>query len=111
MDAMQEIRVTREAAEEKVALGDALNRLTKNRDFKKIIDKGYFEQEAARLALISADFSLNEEARAATLEAIKGISHFHQYLQQVSWFAVQAQATLDDLVEHELEVEAEADAV
>ena len=42
-------------ARKHVELGDSLERLLNNRDFKKVIVEGYFEKEAARLVHLKAD--------------------------------------------------------
>ena len=52
---VEEIELEINQAKEKVALKDSLEKLIKNRDFKKVITEGYFEQEAIRLVLLKAD--------------------------------------------------------
>ena len=76
-------------AQKLVDLGDSLERLRNNRDFKKIFIEGYFEAEAIRLVHLRADANMQTaDSRKAIDAQIDAIGTVHQYLQTIS---VQAQ--------------------
>ena len=62
-------------------LGDALNRLRNNRDFKKVIQEGYFEQEAIRLVHLMSDSNMQTpEMQTAIHKQMIAIGSFRDYL-------------------------------
>lgn len=74
---------------QKVAdLGAALERLHSNRDFKKIVLEGYFEQEAIRLVHLKSDQNMQsaESQKAITMQ-MDAIGTFKQYLRTVEFKA------------------------
>lgn len=76
-------------AQKLVDLGDSLERLRSNRDFKKIFLEGYFDQEAIRLVHLRADSNMQSaESRKSIDMQIDAIGTVHQYLNTIS---VQAQ--------------------
>lgn len=81
---IRQVEVSIEHAKKAVDMRDALVRLSKNRDFKKVILEGYLEKEAARLALISAhSHPTHVENRDEIILQIQGISCFNQFLQTI----------------------------
>lgn len=76
-------------AQKVVDLGDSLERLQNNRDFKKIIIEGYFEKEAIRLVHLRSDPNMQsaESQKSINLQ-IDSIGTLAQYLQTIS---IQAQ--------------------
>lgn len=59
-------------------------RLSQNKDFIDVVEKGYFEEEASRLVLLKADNNLQKpEDQASILRSIDAIGHFRQYLGSV----------------------------
>lgn len=102
---IQEVEVTIGQLKEAVACGQALERLKKNRDFKKLITEGYTRDEAVRLAHISngvnipeGGSALNAEAKAAVYQDLQGIASFVQYVTNI---ARGAQLALEALEDHE----------
>lgn len=67
-----------------VEQGNSLERLRSNKDFKKIILEGYFEQEAIRLVQLKADPSMQKpENQASILKQMDAIGSLAQYFQTV----------------------------
>lgn len=83
MNEIQEIELGIEEAKKYIEKKAAVLRLENNRDFKKLVMKGFFEDEASRLALLSADPRLKPEDRQDIMEKLKAISHFHQYIHGI----------------------------
>lgn len=76
-------------AQKLVDLGDALERLRSNRDFKKIVLEGYFEKEAIRLVHLRSDANMqNVDSQKAINVQIDSIGTLAQYFQTLS---IQAQ--------------------
>ena len=64
-----------------VALGDSLERLTNNKDFKKIVIEGYFEKEAVRLVHLKADPNMQSaESQKSIIMQMDAIGALKQYL-------------------------------
>ena len=64
-----------------VAVGESLERLYGNRDFKKVILEGYFEQEAIRLVHLKADDNMqNPESQRAILAQMDAIGSLKNHL-------------------------------
>jgi hypothetical protein len=108
MSKVEEIELTIEQAKAIVKKGDQLNKLTSNREFKALVLEGYFQEEAARLAGLSGDDSLNAEQKNNVIEKIKAISHARQYFQTIQIMAFNAEREIEEaqneieyLVEHE----------
>lgn len=73
-----------EDAKEILEMGDALERLSKNRDFRAIITHGFFEKEAIRLVHLKADSNMQTEARQKSILAqMDAIGTLAQYFQTV----------------------------
>lgn len=105
---MQEIEINIEQAKEAIELFDCLNRLRENNDFKKLIEEGYFKDEACRLVLIRGEDSM-KEVKDDILRDIDGIASFHAYLRQVYASGFRAkdamaemEATRDEIAQEEL---------
>jgi CHAT domain-containing protein len=61
-------------------LGDSLERLRLNKDFKEVVLKGYFEQEAIRLVHLKADPGMQspdiQKSIIAQMDAIGSVSQY-----------------------------------
>ena len=67
-----------------VDLGDSLERLRNNRDFKKIILDGYMEQECIRLVHLKSEPTFQTaEHQASIVTQMDGIGSLFQYLNKV----------------------------
>ena len=86
---IQQLDRSIQQAQKIVDLGDSLERLRNNRDFKKIISEGYFEKEAVRLVHLLSDTNMQSlESQQSIQKQMIGVGMFHQYLQTIS---IQAQ--------------------
>jgi hypothetical protein len=82
MSDIQEIELSMDHAKELVERKNAVLKLSNNREFKKIVLDGYFKDEAARLAGLSADVTVKAN-RDDIFLAIQGISTLRQYFQMI----------------------------
>jgi hypothetical protein len=77
---IQQVEVSLEEAERIAEFGAALSRLENNRDFQAVILDGYFQLEAARLVMCTAEPHIKGEAREGLFAGIRGIAELRQYL-------------------------------
>ena len=88
----------------------ALERLRSNRDFKKVVLEGYFEQEAIRLVHLKSDPNMQKpDMQQSIVNQIDAIGQLHQFfstvLQKASMASRQIEAdqeTLEELAAEEL---------
>lgn len=99
--AIQYVELTLEAAKQQAGLLEALQRLERNRDFRKVILDGYFRDEPARLASLLAEPRLTTEQKADTLNSIKAVGELQQWFLKVRTFGDQAQKAI---IDHEEEL-------
>lgn len=84
IDTIQAIEANIKEARKIVDLGESLERLRSNRDFKKVIVEGYFEQEAIRLVHLKADPSMQSaESQKSIVSQMDAIGSLHQYFTAV----------------------------
>lgn len=91
-------------------VGDALERLRSNRDFKKVIMEGYFEKEAIRLVHLRADPNMQTpEKQAAIVTQMDAIGSLSQFFNTVLHKAAMArkaiasdEETRDEILAEEL---------
>lgn len=89
-----------------VDLGDALERLRNNRDFKKVITEGYFEDEAVRLVHLMSDSNMQSpEIQTSIHNQMIAIGVFRDYVEtlytrtQMARRSVEAdEATRDEIL-------------
>jgi len=97
---IQEQEVTIEDAKERIALRDGLIKLTKNREFKKIIETGYFEAEAARVVAAKANPALQGAEQQLILDKqINAIGGLRQYFGMIVGIGNQAEQALGEHIE------------
>ncbi|AYA64327.1 hypothetical protein [Alteromonas sp. RKMC-009] len=97
-NAIKEIEISKKDAEKLVDDARAVNRLLKNRDFKRVITEGFFEKEAVRLVLLKSDPNFQSpEDQASLLTAMDGIGVLRHYLQTRLVLGDQASASIEDL--------------
>lgn len=90
-DKLAQLEMNISRSKETVAIGEALNRLMSNRDFKQVVNTGYFEQEAIRLVHLKADVNMQtEESQKSIIMQMDAIGAFKQYLQLVEFKASMA---------------------
>jgi len=79
-----------------VELGNALERLKSNKDFKKLILEGYFEKEAIRLVHFKASPSAQTEEMQKSIELqMNAIGALSQYFNTVFQQAEMARKTIE----------------
>jgi hypothetical protein len=106
----EELEFNIKRSKEIIALGDSLNRLDTNADFKKVFKDGYFAAEAIRLVHLRSDPALQEPGvKAAILADIDSIGALASYLKTVRFLAQQArkalavdEETLEEILAEEL---------
>lgn len=94
--AIQEIEESIQESKGVVEFAEALDRLQKNRDFKKVILDGYFREEAIRLVHLKADPAFQTPDRQQSiLSQIDAIGALHQYFQTTRFLAAQAAKAIE----------------
>lgn len=109
-DTVQEIEANIKQAREIVELGRALERLGENRDFQRVIARGYLHDEAVRLVHLKADPSMQRpDSQASVVRDIDSIGALSAYFRLVKHNATQAEkaieaneAELEDIASEEL---------
>lgn len=96
----QEIQILEEFIGEqqsRVKDGEALDRLLRNRDFKRIIDNGLFNKEATRLVMLKADPDNQDEYRQKEiLKGIDSIGYLRNHFQAIVSLGNQAKLRIDE---------------
>lgn len=96
-DAIQEIELSIKEAQKIVDLGAAVQRLTSNRDFKKVVMEMYFEKEAVRLVHLKANPAMQDKERQeAIVKEMDAIGSFYQFLRTLEIQAEMARRAIDD---------------
>jgi hypothetical protein len=80
----EEIELNIQEAKKLAGLGDALDRLTDNRDFIAVIREGYFKDEAVRLVQTkAAPGAKTEVIQAGITRSIDAIGELYQYFGKI----------------------------
>ncbi len=96
---IQQIQISIEECKEKIALGECLKRLSKNRDFKKLIEQCYFKDEAHRLVMIKASPNCQDEAvQKDIIKDMDGIGCLYQFFCAIG---SEAETMAHNLKQHE----------
>lgn len=94
-DQIQQIDANIRESKEVLEFSDALARLQSNRDFKKVILQGYFNQEAVRLVHLKSDANMQSaESQKSILAQIDAIGALSQYLRATRQQGDMARKTL-----------------
>lgn len=108
MSDIHEIEVSMAEVRSTIEMGDKLERLLKNQDFRDLIMVGYLQTEAIRLVMTKTKQGMESaDKQAAVIRSIDGIGEFNKYLHRVDLAADQALATLEQLQEAQAEIEQE----
>ena len=92
---IQEIQVDIDEAKLTIGLRDSLDRLGKNSDFDKIINNGYFKEEAYRLVHLKAAPAMQApERQDALIKAIDAIGSLQQHFHMIYVMGEQAENAL-----------------
>ena len=93
---IEEIELDIKEAREFIALNDSLERLKKNRDFKKLIMEDYFREESVRLVHLRSHPNMqSDESQDLINKQINGIGALITYLRAVGYQADQAARAID----------------
>ena len=103
---LQQLERNIKHAQKTVDLGDALDRLRNNRDFKKVIGEAYFNEEAVRLVHLMSDANMQSpEIQHSIHKQMIAIGVFHDFLNTLATRADMArrsvaadEATRDELL-------------
>lgn len=107
-DTVRQLEQNIREAKEILEIDKALQRLTQNQDFKKVIKQGYFEKEAVRLVHLKADPQMQTEASQKSIVAqIDAIGGLLSYFRTLGFNAMQAEKAIeaDEVARDELLVE------
>lgn len=108
MSKQQEIQDYIKEKQSKTKRLDALNRLAKNKDFKLIIDDGYFRDEAIRAVMLKADPTQESpECQEHLDKVITSIGYLRQYFRAITAEGVAAYNAIEDAEQSLLEQEEE----
>ena len=77
---IQHVEISLEEAKRIAEFSEAIARLEKNADFRKVILDGYFTEEARRLTFLTADTTLDDKLANATLYGIRAIGELRSFL-------------------------------
>lgn len=89
-----------EEHEEHVLLGEALERLKNNPDFKKVFLDEFLVKEAARYIRVSTDPSLTPEARADAVGTAQSAGYVGRYMHKITNLHNYAKSSIHELKEH-----------
>ena len=93
---IQAIEANIKEARKLVELGDAMERLRGNKDFKTLVMEGYFEKEAIRLVQAKSNPSLQSpEMQKSILTQIDSIGNLNLYFSTVAQQAAIARKTIE----------------
>ena len=82
---LQQLERNIKHAQKTVDLGDALDRLRNNKDFKKVIGEAYFNEEAIRLVHLMSDVNMQSpEIQRSIHKQMIAIGVFHDFLNTLS---------------------------
>ncbi len=93
------IEIERERSEyqKDVDMMEALRRLNHNPDFKLVVSQGYFEQEAARIAIAKSEPALQRpEVQDRMARDIDAIGSLFQYFRTIGEMGEQAKGAIQD---------------
>lgn len=98
-DRIEQIEISIEEAKRLVQMKNDLDKLTRNREFKKIFLDGYFKDEAARLALLMNEPNLPTEQRVFVERDLMGPGAIQRYLRTMNQRGLMAEQELEGLQE------------
>lgn len=109
-DQLEQIEISIEEAKKTVAMKEALHNLLDNKDFKAVIEEGYFEKEASRVVLLKSDPEMQDEKSQKQLDhtiiAIGSLRQYFRTIMQLGYMAERSiaddEATREDLLAEEI---------
>ena len=67
--------------EQRIKIGQAIERLNSNSDFQLVIVKGFLQDDCLRYLDLSGDSTVSEKARLDTLNIAQAGGHFKRYIE------------------------------
>tara|TARA_B100000929_G_scaffold108179_1_gene85721 strand:+ start:28884 stop:29228 length:345 start_codon:yes stop_codon:yes gene_type:complete len=96
-DQQNQIQLSMQQAKDMLGKRDALRKLLENKEFDALINKGYFDGEAARLVALKADPEMqNERSQKAIDDQITAVGQFRLYLRTIFQQGQMAEKALAD---------------
>ena len=93
---LKEIEESIKAARKLVELGEALERLKSNKDFKTIVMEGYFEKEAIRLVQAKSNPGLQSaDSQKSIITQIDSIGNLNLYFSTIAQQAAMARKGIE----------------
>ena len=94
---IHELELSMEQAKDVISDMEALIRLSNDSDFKKVIDRGYFVNEASRLVLSKALPSMSTDSMQKEIDnAILAISYLRKHFTGIMSMGRMAEKSLQD---------------
>ena len=94
---VQQLETQRETMKQAVEMRQAVQRLTQNADFRKVITEQFMEKECARYVHASADPALNERNQKDALSIAQAAGHLKRYLSVLIQMGNAAENELDSI--------------
>lgn len=94
---IHQVELEKSHAQEMIDRKKMLASMETTRPFKKLVLEGYFEKEAARLALLLSDPQLTDAQRNQVHQDICGIGAFQRYLRTIVQFGIMAENAMADI--------------
>ena len=104
MTDLEAVALQAKVAKEMIAVGEAYTKLSKNASFKLLIEKEYFQNEAARLVMAKSNGTLTEAEQKSIDTMIIGVGALSNYFNLVVQRANMAQSDLEALAQSEEEL-------
>lgn len=104
---LNEIAVTLEECEKMTKIGEALNRLYENPDFKLIVLEQYFKEEPARCVVSLGRLQHDEKATQRIHRDLSAIGNFQVFLQTIRQAHNEALRAMSQLPELQATIEKE----
>jgi len=81
---IEQVELSIEQAKGAIDTMKSMISLRDNKDFKAIIEEGYFAKEASRLVLLRADSQMQDKIMQQTInDQITAVGYFRQYLSTI----------------------------
>ena len=99
---LEQVELSIKHARKNIDRHDSFNKMMKTKEFKSLIEDGYFVNEASRLVLLKADPSLQSDEDQKQLDnSIMAIGHLRQYFMTIVQLgSMSAKALVEDLATH-----------
>lgn len=108
-NALEQLEVEIDEAKKQIELLHAVQRLQKNKDFKKVFMDGYFKDTAAHLVLLKALPEMQtKEHQESIITRIDAIGHLREHIRSIYQMGNMAKASMDDKENTRTEILAEA---